>query len=168
MSAGLRSMTISPFSLPLYWSRSAGFWMSSTMTSPVTSPLVPLLQPKCMNADAFLDRAGDLGGFQSARPAMRDLRGLQMRVDAVVLEALQCPVAGCLHLRRAGEPSADLRGQIFQVLHQLGVGLHFGSNLLVGLLHRFAIGSALLGGTLRGSEWAAGPVRKGLRFLGQQ
>ena len=53
-----------------------------------------------VNADAFLDRAGDLGGFQSARPAVRDLRRFQMRVDAVVLEALQRPVAGRLHLRR--------------------------------------------------------------------
>jgi len=47
-----------------------------------------------MNANALLDRADDLGRLQATRPAVIDLRGLQVNIDAVILEAMTRPLAG--------------------------------------------------------------------------
>ena len=69
-------------------------------------------------------------------------------VDSVILEALQCPIAGSLHLGRAGEPRADLRSEVFQVLHQFGVSRDLVGNLLIGLLHGFVVVVALRVGAL--------------------
>src|SRR3974377_341070 len=98
----------------------------------------------------LLDGIDDLRGLDTARPGVRDLRRLEVGVYAIVMKALESPVAGSLHLRRPGEPRADLRRQVFQVLDQFGVRLPLIGDLLVGLLHAFAIGSTLFGGPLRG------------------
>ncbi len=107
--------------------------------------LGPFTPAESVNADAFLDGAGDFGGFQTAGPAVSNFRRLQMGIDAVVLEALKRPVAGGLHLRRSSKTRANLRGQVLEVLHQLGMSLHFCGDLLIGLFHSFAISVTLLG-----------------------
>ena len=97
------------------------------------------------NLDAALNGTGNLGGIRAPVEGMRHLRGFQVRVNAVILEALQRPVAGLLHLRAASQPRTDLRGEVFQILHELGVGLLLRLNLLVSALHRgaiFALGGA--------------------------
>src|SRR3974390_3122318 len=99
------------------------------------------------NADALLNGAGNLRGFKPARPGVRDLRRLEVSIDSVVLEAFERPIACRLHLRRPSETGPDLRGEVFQVLDQLGARLHFVSYLLVGGLHGLAISGALLGST---------------------
>ena len=61
--------------------------MFSTMTLPLTSPVVAFAPAEGVNADTFLDWAGDLGSLQTARPAVCDFRRLQVRIDAVGLES---------------------------------------------------------------------------------
>ena len=80
----------------------------------------------------------------SARPGVRNLGGLEMRVDAIVLETLQCPLAGAIHLWRASQASSDFGREIFEVLHQLGVGLHFVGDFLVCLLHGSTVRALLV------------------------
>ena len=70
--------------------------------------------------------------------------GFEMRINAVILEALQRPIAGLIHLRRAGKPSSNPGGQILEIFHQFGVGLHFLRDLLIGLFHRGAISALLI------------------------
>ncbi len=89
--------------------------------------------------DAALNGAGDFGGIRATIEGVRHLCRFRVRVNAVVLEPLHSPLSGLLHLRAAGKTRSDLRGEIFQVLHQFGVGLFLGLNLLIGAFHCRAV-----------------------------
>src|SRR3954471_4044107 len=78
---------------------------------------------------------GYLRGVLSAGPGMWDFGCLQIRAYSIVLEALESPVAGPIHLWRSGETRADLRGQVFEVFHQFRVCFHLVGDFLIGLLH---------------------------------
>ena len=82
---------------------------------------------------------------------MRNLKRLQVRVNAIVLEALQRPVTRASHLRRSRQPWPNAGSQILQILHQLGMSLHLVIDLLVGLLHSRSIDAFVLIGSFSGA-----------------
>jgi len=71
---------------------------------------------------------------------MRNLGAFQMRINAVIVEALQRPIARFLHLLGPGQARPDLGGQVFQIFHQLGMGYYLFINLLVSLFHGSFVG----------------------------
>ena len=70
---------------------------------------------------------------------MCDLRSFEMRIDAVILEALQRPLACTLHLGRTRQPRPDVVAQVFEILYQLGMSFNLVRNLLVRLFHGSAV-----------------------------
>src|SRR5262249_2106324 len=70
--------------------------------------------------DRSCERCCDFSSIPPASPGVRNLGCLEMRVDSIVFEALQCPFAGAVHLRRAGEACSNLCCQVFEVVRQLG------------------------------------------------
>src|SRR5207248_4413956 len=57
---------------------------------------------------------------RSARPGAAELPGLEVRVEAVGLEALERPIVRPAGGWRSGEPRTDDVAQVLEILHHLG------------------------------------------------
>src|SRR5215469_3542895 len=105
------------------------------------------------DSNAALNRAGDFRSLDAAGPGVGDIGGLEMRIYAVILEPLQGPGTGGLHLRGTGQSRPNLGCEVLQVLYQFGVGLHLVIDLLVGFLHRLTVALLFFGRALLCPEW---------------